>query len=93
MQFTIKSPVSDKLRTQCLILPVHAGKLSPTGEERWSKSAKASRASVFTAVATDATGNVYVGGSIDGTFEFARTVSRLEEMQSAAYLAEGHGAA
>ena len=29
----------------------------------------------------------------DGTFEFARTVSRLEEMQSAAYLAEGHGAA
>ena len=28
----------------------------------------------------------------DGTFEFARTVSRLEEMQSAAYLAEGHGA-
>ncbi len=29
----------------------------------------------------------------DGTFEFARTVSRLEEMQSADYLAEGHGAA
>ncbi len=29
----------------------------------------------------------------DGTFEFQRTVSRLEEMQSAAYLAEGHGAA
>jgi cell division protein ZapE len=29
----------------------------------------------------------------DGSFEFARTVSRLEEMQSAAYLAEGHGAA
>ena len=29
----------------------------------------------------------------DGKFEFARTVSRLEEMQSAAYLAEGHGAA
>ncbi len=29
----------------------------------------------------------------DGTFEFARTVSRLEEMQSAGYLAEGHGAA
>ena len=28
----------------------------------------------------------------DGTFEFARTVSRLEEMQSADYLAEGHGA-
>ena len=27
----------------------------------------------------------------DGGFEFARTVSRLEEMQSADYLAEGHG--
>jgi cell division protein ZapE len=29
----------------------------------------------------------------DGGFEFARTVSRLEEMRSADYLAEGHGAA
>ncbi|MEO5640233.1 MAG: cell division protein ZapE [Sphingomicrobium sp.] len=29
----------------------------------------------------------------DGSFEFQRTVSRLEEMQSAAYLAEGHGLA
>lgn len=29
----------------------------------------------------------------DGRFEFARTVSRLEEMRSADYLAEGHGAA
>jgi cell division protein ZapE len=29
----------------------------------------------------------------DGNFEFARTVSRLEEMRSADYLAEGHGAA
>ena len=28
----------------------------------------------------------------DGRFEFQRTVSRLEEMQSADYLAEGHGA-
>jgi cell division protein ZapE len=28
----------------------------------------------------------------DGTFEFQRTVSRLEEMRSAEYLAEGHGA-
>lgn len=27
----------------------------------------------------------------DGAFEFARTVSRLREMQSAAYLASGHG--
>ena len=27
----------------------------------------------------------------DGTFEFQRTVSRLEEMQSADYLGEGHG--
>ncbi len=32
---------------------------------------------------------IYPAG--DGKFEFARTVSRLEEMQSAAYLAEGHG--
>ena len=29
----------------------------------------------------------------DGSFEFQRTVSRLEEMRSAAYLAEGHGTA
>ena len=29
----------------------------------------------------------------DGSFEFQRTISRLEEMQSADYLAEGHGAA
>jgi cell division protein ZapE len=28
----------------------------------------------------------------DGSFEFQRTVSRLEEMRSAEYLAEGHGA-
>ena len=28
----------------------------------------------------------------DGKFEFERTVSRLEEMRSTAYLAEGHGA-
>ena len=27
----------------------------------------------------------------DGSFEFQRTVSRLEEMRSASYLAEGHG--
>jgi cell division protein ZapE len=27
----------------------------------------------------------------DGSFEFARTVSRLKEMQSAEYMAEGHG--
>lgn len=29
----------------------------------------------------------------DGSFEFARTVSRLKEMQSAEYMAEGHGEA
>ena len=29
----------------------------------------------------------------DGSFEFERTVSRLEEMRSAGYLAEGHGTA
>ena len=28
----------------------------------------------------------------DGAFEFARTVSRLNEMQSDAYMALGHGA-
>jgi cell division protein ZapE len=33
---------------------------------------------------------LYVAG--DGAFEFARTASRLIEMQSADYLAEGHGA-
>jgi len=27
----------------------------------------------------------------DGSFEFSRTASRLEEMRSAEYLAEGHG--
>jgi cell division protein ZapE len=32
---------------------------------------------------------LYPGG--DGRFEFARTVSRLKEMQSAGYMAEGHG--
>jgi len=29
----------------------------------------------------------------DGSFEFQRTVSRLEEMRSAEYLAQGHGTA
>lgn len=32
---------------------------------------------------------LYTAG--DGAFEFARTVSRLEEMQSADYMAQGHG--
>ena len=31
MQFTIKPLVADKLRSQCLVLPVQAGKLTPTG--------------------------------------------------------------
>ena len=35
--------------------------------------------------------DLYPGG--DGSFEFQRTVSRLDEMRSAEYLAEGHGAA
>ena len=35
-------------------------------------------------------GDLYPAG--DGNFEFQRTVSRLEEMRSAEYLAEGHGA-
>jgi cell division protein ZapE len=34
---------------------------------------------------------LYIAG--DGRFEFERTVSRLMEMQSAEYLAEGHGEA
>jgi cell division protein ZapE len=33
--------------------------------------------------------NLYQAG--DGSFEFERTVSRLNEMQSADYLALGHG--
>jgi cell division protein ZapE len=32
---------------------------------------------------------LYTAG--DGAFEFARTVSRLEEMRSADYMAQGHG--
>ena len=36
-------------------------------------------------------GDLYAAG--DGVFEFQRTVSRLEEMGSDEYLAEGHGAA
>lgn len=36
-------------------------------------------------------GELYPAG--DGSFEFARTASRLIEMQSAAYMALGHGAA
>jgi cell division protein ZapE len=41
-------------------------------------------------VAADATPDqLYPRG--DGRYEFDRTVSRLMEMQSADYLAEGHG--
>ena len=46
------------------------------------------RVKLLAAADAEATG-LYPAG--DGTFEFARTVSRLEEMQSADYLAEGHG--
>ncbi len=35
--------------------------------------------------------DLYTAG--DGAFEFERTVSRLKEMQSADYMARGHGAA
>jgi len=41
--------------------------------------------------AAAAPGDLYVAG--DGAFEFERTVSRLEEMQSDAYMALGHGSA
>ena len=34
--------------------------------------------------------DLYIAG--DGAFEFERTVSRLKEMQSADYMARGHGA-
>lgn len=42
------------------------------------------------AAADAAPEELYLGGT--GAFEFARTVSRLREMMSAGYLAEGHGA-
>lgn len=42
------------------------------------------------AAADAAPGALYTTG--DGAFEFERTVSRLEEMQSDLYLAKGHGA-
>lgn len=42
------------------------------------------------AAADASPGALYVTG--DGAFEFERTVSRLEEMQSDLYLARGHGA-
>jgi len=41
------------------------------------------------ATAEAAPENLYVAGT--GQFEFERTVSRLKEMQSAEYLALGHG--
>jgi len=44
----------------------------------------------FIAGAATAPAGLYLKG--DGAFEFERTVSRLEEMQSDAYLARGHGA-
>jgi leucyl aminopeptidase len=41
MQFTIKPLVTDKLRTQCLVLPVQAGKLTLTGSAVDSRLDKA----------------------------------------------------
>jgi len=46
------------------------------------------RVKLLAAADTDPSG-LYSSG--DGSFEFQRTVSRLEEMRSADYLAEGHG--
>ena len=42
-------------------------------------------------IATAATEPAQLYPAGDGSFEFARTVSRLEEMRSAAYMAHGHG--
>ena len=46
------------------------------------------RVKLFVTAAAE-TDRLYIAG--DGAFEFARTVSRLEEMQSADYMAKGHG--
>jgi len=46
MQFTIKPLANDKLRTQCLVLPVQAGKLSPTGSAVDGKLDKALTAAI-----------------------------------------------
>jgi hypothetical protein len=66
-------------------------KLSETGEARWSKSTKSSRGAVLTSVTTDPTGNVYVGGSIDGTFEFAGIAGKTVRYEDA-FLAQLDGA-
>ncbi len=47
------------------------------------------RVKLFATAAAEPT-ELYQAG--DGSFEFARTVSRLEEMRSADYMAQGHGA-
>ena len=31
LQFSLKTTAAEKLRTQCLVLPVQAGRLTPTG--------------------------------------------------------------
>jgi cell division protein ZapE len=53
----------------------------------WRTSRPKSKTSAAAADPQD----LYAAG--DGLFEFERTVSRLMEMQSADYLAEGHGIA
>lgn len=58
-------------------------KLSPTGEARWSKSLNSGRGGQIMTAVTDATGGVYVGGSIDGTFEFAGTAGKSVYLEDA----------
>ena len=65
--------------------------LGPHRRRKPCSSARRSKMATSAHCATIEPAGLYPQG--DGSFEFARTVSRLEEMRSAEYLAEGHGAA